>query len=161
MAKRGPKPGIPREIRPRSASRHVNKLIAEVEKQKQLAEYWRRNYSQLQEFALEQGITLPQLVGAKLPTPDTLADAIDASQAEVASAKSPIASDAVSAFFQCIQLAIPNNFQHNQDVIAEWWLLLSSGDPPPQLTTEKLVEGFAHACVFAHGACSFGFNVRF
>lgn len=150
-----------RDIKPRTSSTQVNKLIAEVEKQKQLAEYWRRNYLQLQEIAQEQGISLPQLVGVGSPKPDWFVEPDEDDQptssttlVEAVASRSPIAFDAVSAFMQCMHLAIPNNFKFNQDRTYEWWLLLSSEELPAQMTFEKSVEGFGHACVFAHGTPS-------
>jgi hypothetical protein len=150
--KRGPKPGASRDSKPRTTLSQVNRLIAEVEKQKQQADYWRRNYLQLQQIAQDQGISLPHLVSVTSTKTDWFAEVAEAAAADATTARSPIAFDAVAAFMQCMHLAIPNNFKFNQDKTYEWWLLFSSGELPAQSTTDKLVEGFGHACVFAHGA---------
>lgn len=155
--KRGPKPGALRDLKPRTSTNQVNKLIAEVDKQRQLAEYWRRNYLMLQQLAQEQGISLPKLVLSTAGAKEQLGDQLElpepttGSAASVVPNKSPIAYDAVAAFMQCMYLAIPNYFKFNQDIVYEWWLLLSNPELPERMPVEKLLDGLVHACVFAHG----------
>lgn len=130
------------------------KIVEELERQRQLSEYWRNKYIDIHSFTVSV-VKDPQtrlLVEESLGSDSTpLLSANNSSMQP----RNLLILDAVASFLSHVNLSLPNVFVPDQEKIIEWFVYDITPsqlcEPFDSFVPEKMAEGALSSSVFAHG----------
>jgi len=156
VTKRGPKPGTTRDAAKLKLKHdEIAKIVEELERHRQLSDYWRNKYIDVHSFAATV-VKDPQmrlLVESSVGSDST--PLLAGQEGLHHQTRNPIIFDAVNSFLVHLNPAMPNVFVYDAEKIYEWFVYIIT---PPQLSEpfdsfvpDKMAEGALMSTVFAHG----------